>query len=610
VTRVFTWRESRNRGISRRGVLQAAALGSSAAAFALACGGGSSGDSKKDTRTIEEKQEAVKTLISDRPDTSAQAVPGGILQWYTTADVTNLDPLSSPSFTAAAATNYTYNRLFKYKTGYRDKPADGTTEGDLVEKFEQPDPTTLIVKLRQNAVWDARPPTNKRPLDADDVVFSWNKFAASGINRTDLATKANPAAPVVGMDASDKSTIVIKTTGPYAPLLGSLAFTRYLLVMPRESDGGFDPRNETRGSGAWTLENYQRSVIFQWRKNPNYFGKAPYLDGMDFPIIPEYAAGLAQFRAKRVWNFAVRPEDQIQMKQDFPEITMVQDELGRAVYNLQFGFQPGSPFLDERVRKAVSMLVNRDEFIDSFGNVTQFRNAGFPVDTRWHSPISSGEPSWLDPKTDAIGAEAKKNWEFNPAEAKKLLAAAGQSGLSTDFTYISSGQYGTTFPKQAEVLMAYLTANNDFKLRQNNPDYQTEYLPKYWYNPTANDYKGIVCGAYTTFTDVDGYLFAYYHSKSNIQRAGLGAQGDPQADSLIEAQRRELDANKRTGILKDVQKYLATKMYMVPWPGQATTFTQFWPWVSNRGVYRAWLAESYPQETAVTWWFDKSKYTG
>jgi peptide/nickel transport system substrate-binding protein len=290
---------------------------------------------------------------------------------------------------------------------------------------------------------------------------------------------------------------------------------------------------------------------------------------------------------------------------------MLQDEWVRSCYNLQFGFQPGSPFLDDRVRRAVSMLINRDEFIDTFDNVSKFRDAGFPAQTRWHGPISSGEPSWLDPRTDAIGAEAKQNFAYNPAEAKKLLAAAGHpQGVSTDITYIATGQYGTIFPKQAEVFKGMIEGGEHFKLRLNNPDYQTEYLPRYWYSPVANDYRGIVVGAYTTFADVDGYLNAYYHSKSNIQRVGLGTQGDPRLDGLIEAQRRELDGARRTAVLQEIQRYLATKMYMVPWPGQGTRFTLFWPWVANRGVFRAYLAEAFPQETAITWWFDRSKFTG
>lgn len=604
----------RSIGLNRRGLLRVTAVGAGGAAFLAACGGsGDKKDAVKDTRPLEQKQEEVKSFISTRPDTAAQAVPGGIMQGLTTADVTNLDPLSSPSFTAAASAGaWTYSRLFNYKPGFRDKVPQGDVQGDLVERFEQPEPTRLILKLRQNAVWDERAPTNKRPVDAEDVIFSWKKFETSNINRTDVANKANPTAPIESIDLIDKNTISAKTAYPYAPLLGMLAFNRYLVIMPRESDGGFDPRNETRGSGAWQLANYQRSVKFEYRRNPNWFGQPkPFADGFDYPIIPEYASGLAQFRAKRVWAMAVRAEDQIQTKRDLPELTVLQEDYLRSLHQLKFGFQPGSPFLDERVRKAVSMLLDRDQWIDTFGNVSKFQADGWPIQSRWHSHISSGEERyWTDPKGTGLG-EGAQNFKYNPAEAKKLLAAAGQSGLSTDFTYITTGQYGSQWSNFAEVAKGMIEANGDFKLRQNNPDYQTEYLPKYWYIPSgAGDFKGINFGAYTTFFEVDGYLNAYYHSKSNIQQVGFGTQGDPRVDNLIETQRKELDAAKRTTIIKDLEKYLATKMYTVPWPGQTAGFTLYWPWISNRGTHRSYFAETAPQEVLQTWWFDKSKYTG
>jgi len=85
-------------------------------------------------------------------DTIAQAQPGGIYQSYFTADATNLDPLSSPSFTANLVAGWAYPRLFQFKPGHR-VPADGTVQPELAESFEQPDPTTLIVHVKKNAAW-------------------------------------------------------------------------------------------------------------------------------------------------------------------------------------------------------------------------------------------------------------------------------------------------------------------------------------------------------------------------------------------------------------------------------------------------------------------------
>jgi len=593
---------------SRRGAIRTATFGTAgAAAFALACGGGD----KKDTRTVEQKQEEAKQAISDRADSTKAAVPGGVFQGYANADVTNLDPLTSPSFTANALGAWYYSRLLRFKSGYVDKPATGEVEGDLVEKWEQPDPLRLILRLRPNAVWDERAPTNKRPVDADDVAFSWKRFEAGSIARQNVANSTNPAAPVETVEALDRQTVQVKLAFPFAPIGSILAFTRNFEVLPREADGGFDPRTEARGSGAWILSDYQRSVRLSLRRNPNWFIKdRPFLEGWERPIITEYASALAQFRAKKVWSYPVRQEDIIATKRDLPELVLQQDDFARSCWMLYFGIRPGSPFLDERVRRAASMLINREEWIDTFFNVNKFKAEAYPVDVRWHSHISSGwESYWVDPRSAAIG-EGKANFEYNPAEAKKLLAAAGYpNGVSTDFTFLTTAQYGTIYVQQAEVFKGMLEAHGDFKFRQNNPDYQTEFIPKYVFN--KGNFNGIYVAATTTHPEVDGPLFSVFHRQGNAQHMALdGVGGDERLFSLIEAQRKELDANKRVQIVQEFQRYIATKMYSLPYPGQARPYTLAWPWIGNLGVFRDYDTEAAPQESFPTLWFDKAKFTG
>ncbi|MGH2599441.1 MAG: ABC transporter substrate-binding protein, partial [Dehalococcoidia bacterium] len=325
-------------------MIRGAALGmGGAAAFALACGGGSN-DEDSGSQASPEQQEAARQTIAGREDTTAQAVPGGMYQVLTTADATNLDPLASPSFTANAVGAWMYSRLLKYKVGLVD-PATGEVEGDLAQSFEQPDPTTVIFKLHQTAVFDQRAPTNKRPVDAEDVVFSWNKFAAGSVSRKDLANSVDPTAPITSVEATDKNTVTMKLAFPYAPITSMLAYTRYLAIEPREADGGFDARNDTRGSGPWVLEDYQRSVKYTYKKNPNWFVQdRPFLDGWEIPIVPEYSSGLAQFRAKKVWSFGVRQEDIVATKNDLPELVLLQGEFNRTNWQIYFSLQPNSPF--------------------------------------------------------------------------------------------------------------------------------------------------------------------------------------------------------------------------------------------------------------------------
>jgi len=600
-----------SRRITRRHALAGVSAGGVglAALGLVGCGDDDNGGT---TKTIEQKQEEVKSILWQRVDTTAQAVPGGMFQSYTTADTTNLDPLASPSFTANAWGSWVYPRLTQYKAGYR-VPATGEVEANLAEKWEQPEPTKLVLHLRPGAVWEDRAPTNKRPIDADDVVFSWKKFAALGQSRKDLVKLPdNPNGPVINVEATDKNTVVFTTQFPYAPLLSALGYSRYLQVMPRESDGGYDPKNETRSGSAWMLSNYQRSVKFEIKKNPNWWGaKNVLLDGFDIPIIPEYASGLAQFRAKKIWAFALTQDDVIQTKKDFPEMNLDQGAFGRTDWMTYFGLQPDSPFRDPRVRRAASMMIDRDLWIETFYNTANYKKEGYPFTVRYHTHISSGwEGLWVDPQSKDMG-EGAANFQYNVAEAKKLLSAAGfTSPIETEMRWISTGQYGTTFPKNAEVFKGMLEDSGMFKLKVINPDYATEYLPNIYFG--QGNFKGIAVGATTEYPEVDQWLNSYFHSSGARQKVAFQGKDliDAKSNQMIEAQRKELDATKRAQIIKDWQKYTATTMPMIPYPGQANTFSATWPWVGNLGVFRAWDAESGREAVQTKTWFDKSKYTG
>ena len=102
---------------------------------------------------------------------------------------------------------------------------------------------------------------------------------------------------------------------------------------------------------------------------------------------------------------------------------------------IYFGQNPESPFRDERLRIAYFKVIDRDAYITAAHNTDGFEKAGLPVQTFWEA--SFHQSSWsgyiLDPKSKAkeYGDKAK-NFQFDIAEAKKLIEAAG---YKTPFEY-------------------------------------------------------------------------------------------------------------------------------------------------------------------------------
>ena len=607
--------------IGRRNALRGAGLGFAGLAGAALIGCGKKEESapavSTQTAPVDLKQEGAKAeekgILTKRVDTTAQGKPGGILPSSRASDVDSMDPLAATSFTANALSRYVYPQLFEFKVGIVE-PATGEVQGQLVEKAEFVEPTRLVLTLRKDVKWDQRAPTSGRALTSEDVVFSWKKFAAKSVSRASLANAASPAAPIMDITAKDANTVEVKTAFPYGPLTLALAYTRWLQIMPKESDGGFDPRKDMRGAGPWILSKHEPSVRVEFRKNPTYWKQGrPFMDGIDAPIVSEYAQRLAQFRAGKIYGGVVNQEDIIKVKKELPQLEVFQGEFGRATYKAFFGLRPNSPFRDQRVRQATSMLIDRDLVIETFNNTKEFKDAGWPVDTRWNSMgIACGyDAYWLDPKGKDLG-DGAKFFQYNVAEAKKLMDAAGIKGpIETNFVYISTSQYGTTFPRVGEAYKGMLDASGLFKLKTVNADYQTDYLPKYYF--AKADFDGIAWGATTTFPHPVQHLLDYYHSKGSRQKVAL--QGDPKSiegqqasDDLIDKAARSLDFKETVDLIKQWQRMEAVRMPLIssPWPSGVPGFSLQWPYVKNFGVYRDYLEQG--EQTAVTnWWLDQSQ---
>ena len=363
------WSTILNQRIARRRAL--AATGSTAAAAALlaACGGGESGGGGADK----------SSLVVLPVDTTKQAKRGGIIKDRHTADPANLDivnpvaPLNRPAQQA-------YSTLLRQKPGYLG-PSNLALDPDVAESWEwSSDGLQITMKLRQGVKWHNKAPVNGRVLDVDDVLFSWNRYAAKATLRPLFVNAVNPDAPVLSVTAPDSRTIVVKLKEPlvYAPEIFASygSFSGNVIMVPKETDTTFDIRREMIGTGPFLMADYTPSVGFTMKRNPEYFDKDfALVDQVDLPIVSIYAAALAQFKAGNIHYFAVNPEEVLAIKREEPRLQIYPTDLAPNTESISFGWLPEgkSPFLDERVRQAFSMSWDRDVWIDAFFNVSNFR---------------------------------------------------------------------------------------------------------------------------------------------------------------------------------------------------------------------------------------------
>jgi ABC-type transport system substrate-binding protein len=249
------------------------------------------------------------------------------------------------------------------------------------------------------------------------------------------------------------------------------------------------------------------------------------------------------------------------------------------------------------------MLIDRDLYIETFGNVKQFKDEGIEVATRWNSAFACGEEAyWLDPKGKGLG-EAAKFYQYNPAEAKKLVRAAGfTSAVETDFEW-TINQYGADYVRTAEVIRGMVEANGDFKFNPLPTDYQSVHVPKYHTN--KGQFNGMMTGTQGARAEIDGWLFGA--GKFGTTKSWVG-EPDPVLDDLVVRQRKELDAQKRVALLQEIQRYAGLHLKWLANPGQSLGFTLFWPWTANKGTYVYFDGGGdIPQENLVSLWYDESQ---
>jgi ABC-type transport system substrate-binding protein len=369
------------------------------------------------------------------------------------------------------------------------------------------------------------------------------------------------------------------------------------------------------GTGPFYLEEYTQAVGFNFMRHEEYWDPDwALVDRIEMPIVPEYAAALAQLKAGNIYRFAhtssdIRSEDALPLKSETPDIALYQSDLNTAgvVGNIMaFGWLPEgeTPLIDERVRQAFSMAIDRDAYLNAFHNIDNFESQGIPVDSRWNSHlIATQEGWWLDPQSSEFGENAKY-FQYNLEEAKSLLSAAGYpDGFTAKSNYVTTPELGQ-HPRSAEVVDGFISELG-VNVEINPLNYQREYQPNYRDGRGQFEGWGYVAAVGGHGNSGIGRLAIEFWSKGGGAYKGFSLtggndqSGDSEVDALIEKARLEQDLETRRSLVHDIQRYLAKPMFSIPGPGYATGLTAAWPalanwrvWSGGRPNYKLWIDET------------------
>ena len=405
-------------------------------------------------------------------------------------------------------------------------------------------------------------------LTAEDVAWSLDRARDP---------KAGPwnslLASVESIEASG-DRVVLHLKNPDATILPVLATfnTAILPKKPFEAMAGATMEDRAKafaekpiGTGPFVFVSWQRGSVMKLRRNPNYWKLAedgkplPYLDELEFQIIPDDATRLLKLKAGELDGAEFIPYARVKELQADPNLRMELWPSTRVAY-LTMNVRPtlngaANPLANVKVRQALNLAVNKDAVI-----AVTTMGLGRPM----RSFMSSTTPLFSGTAT---------LYAYDLARAKALLAEAGmQAGFDLTCITLSGNQDSITNLTLVQQMWAAVGVR--LKIEQvDNPTLTARYRAGTFQLRTA---------AWTDDIADPSEITSYFAYFPNIASLHSGWQ-DPRVDELYLASQKEIDSAKRAEQYKEIQNiynasapivYLYETPYPVAFRKQATGFVQ------------------------------------
>ena len=360
------------------------------------------------------------------PEPQIRSEPGGTLVIASTIDVESMDPLHAVEGRSVTFPNMVYNRLLGMASGPRKDPFTVELEQEEVAwAWERsPDGATFTFHLREHVYWQNVGPLFGRQLVADDIRFAFERYRlGAGAHRAYWGNVGAILAP-------HPYTLSVYMANVTADFLVPLA-SRYHPIYPRELVDSGEIDSKAVGTGPMILSGLKPADQVAFVKNPDYWEHWDHwsnvlLDGVQFDLVPDHEERFALLREGKVDYALAAIASYEALEGLFDRNPDVQINLGAVEHDsAPLGLNLSNPtFADERVRQAITLALGpylmAHRIYSDVARVLPLHPWMFTREERPHAEVMELGP-WFD--------------RHDPAEATKLLAAAGVEDLSFNLLY-------------------------------------------------------------------------------------------------------------------------------------------------------------------------------
>jgi peptide/nickel transport system substrate-binding protein len=392
------------------------------AALALAgCGGG--GDRPAQQGGGDETPPAGKY------NTLGGGPPGGTLVVLSEGDADNLNPLTYDSNPAYQLVHLMFRALAR-----RDSTLSNYTP-DFLERWEQKDPTTVVLHVRPGIKWHDGVPTR-----AEDIVWTIQMQKDSIV----ASTRQGDVEPVVSARAIDSMTVEVKLNRTGTATLNSLL---EVVPVPKHLLDSIPParmrfasfNNKPVGNGLYRFVRWNKGQEAVVEANPDASPRAS-LDRIIVRVVPDPSGRLTSL-INGEGDVDKITADQRERLQSAPSVKLfsaARVRPGWIVWN-----QDKAPVNDVKVRQAFLMAIDRATLTRSmFGEAGEPASSPIPTKLREHS-------------------EGLQPLAYNVQQAGALLQQAGWVDTNGDGIREKNGQplrleveYSSADPVRADMLVA------------------------------------------------------------------------------------------------------------------------------------------------------------
>ena len=285
----------------------------------------------------------------------------------------------------------------------------GNLHGILAESWEpNADATEWTFRLRRGVKFH-----NGTEMTSADWIWSYN-YILNPANGAYANTVLS--GNIAKVEAVDPYTVKFHMVGPRALFPHVLSSIQNGTIVPKNSLGskvGVIEGNPPPGTGPFQFVSWTPGTGVEFKRFDDYWGGAPYLEGLRFRVITNKAARQNALRAGDV-NMADRLRPSFAERVKKGRITGIKTiPVGGAGYRMLYFNTKGKWTSDKRVREAIILSLDREAMVEEgFLGVGEPLALGLPRDSDWFR----------------AGAAKLPSYERDVKRARQLLKEAGYNG--------------------------------------------------------------------------------------------------------------------------------------------------------------------------------------